>query len=156
MVGPGRRVSRTARPAGAPYSWHDHVEPDGERVAENELDACLQTGCTTQSDYDMCIEEVAARKRRAVAGQLGPPEDATPVRTQPLLWEIRWDFQGRPLRLYHAEPRRAPAMLLALLCHWKRTSGRTAQIEAAQDGQMSEAAARYGRSAFHPGRGESD
>src|SRR5665648_952291 len=55
MVGPGRRVSRTARPAGAPYSWHDHVEPDGERVAENELDACLQTGCTTQSDYDMCI-----------------------------------------------------------------------------------------------------
>lgn len=157
-VGSGR-VPRTANPAGAPYTWQDHVEGDGERVTENELDACLQAGCRTQADYDICIEQVAARKRRAAAGKLHPPDDeeATPVRIEPLLWEIRWDFGGRLLRLYHAEPRVAPRALLALVYHWKRTTGMTQPaIDAEQEDQMLEAGRRYRRSSFHPGDGESD
>ena len=155
------RISRTARPEGAPYVWHELVLRDGERVVENELDECLQLGCKTQSDYDLCAEQVEARKRRAAQGRLVPveraEEEATEVRSQPLLWEIRWDFSGRLLRLYHAEPRREPAMLLAAKYHWKDTSGPSqAAIDAAQDTEMAEAARRYCDSSFHPGPGSID
>lgn len=155
-MGTTPRASRTSQAAGAPFVWQDYVEPGGERLAENELDECLQRGCRTQADYDMCVEEVAARKRRASAGRLQPPHAATPVRIVPLLWEIRWDFDGRLLRLYHAEPRRAPQVLLALLYHWKDTSGSQAAIDAAQDAEMLRAGDRYARSGLHPGDGVSD
>ncbi len=151
-----QRSSRTTDPTSAPYAWEDHVERDGERVAENDLDACLQEGCRTQADYDMCVAEVEVRKRRAAAGKLHPPDELKPVRTEPLLWEVRWDFDGRLLRLYHAEPRKAPKTLLALLYHWKRDQGTPTEIDDAQEAEMVRAGDRYRRSDLHPGPGESD
>ncbi|WP_024286603.1 hypothetical protein [Cellulomonas sp. KRMCY2] len=144
-------MSRTTQPAGAPYEWHDYVASDRARVAENELDACLQNTCVNQADYDLCVEGVDARKRRAAAGRLAPSSEVTPVMSQPVLWEIKWDFSDRQLRLYHAEPQQDPRALLALMYHWKDTSGRTpSEVNTAQNAQMAEAAERYRRSPLHP------
>lgn len=142
-----RRISRTVNPTGAPYRWVDFVDPYRGRVVENELDACLQDRCKTQSEYDLCIEEVEARKVRAAGGLLGGPGEPSPdpVRTQPSLWEIKWSFSGdRELRLYHAEPVGTPDLLLALKYHWKRFGGMTTEaVLAAQNIEMAEAAQRF-------------
>lgn len=154
-----RRISRTARVEGAPYVWEDFVARDGERVVENELDRCLMTGCETQTEYDVRCAEVEARKIRAAAGRLLPPDAdaALPVRSQPLLWEIRWTFGRRQLRMYHAEPRKRPELLLALKYHWKQTELATQDlIDAAQDAEMADAADRYQASPLHPGPGLDD
>ena len=154
-----RRISRTARAEGAPYTWENFVARDGERVVENELDACLQSGCRTQTEYDMRWAEVEARMRRAAAGNLhaADADEATPVRKQPYLWEIRWNFSARPFRLYHAEPSKQPRLLLALKYHWKDTSFPTRdQVLDEQDRQMAEAARRYQSSPLHPGEGLDD
>ncbi len=141
-----RHRSRTENPEGAPYQWERYVSASGVRVVENELDECLQTGCRSQFDYDLCHSEIEVRLQRAAAGQLGVAgvEPAQPVRSQPELWEIRWAFDSRQLRLYHAEPASHPQVLLELKYHWKVWQGLAASdIEARQNQQMSEAAQRY-------------
>ena len=120
---------------------------------------CLQTGCDTQAEYDVRCGEIEVRKDRAAAGRLTPPDadEADPVRSQPLLWEIRWQFGQRQLRMYHAEPRKRPELLLALKYHWKTTSLATQDlIDAAQDAEMADAASRYVASPLHPGPGLDD
>ena len=144
------RKSRTTAPDGAPYRWVDHQEAGRGRVVENELEECLQSGCKTQADYDMARGEIEALIERAEAGGLGVPDwpGPDPVATQPSLWELRWTFPGgRKLRSYHAEPVTSVDLLLALKFHWKRTATLSpAQIQAEQNQQMSEAAARFSRS----------
>ena len=155
-----RRSSRTVDPTGAPYRWLDFVDPYRGRVVENELDACLQERCRTQSEYDLFIEEIEARKDRAAGGLLGVPGEPgpDPVRTQPSLWEIRWSFSGdRELRLYHAEPVGTPDLLLALKYHWKRFDGMNASaVVSAQNEEMSDAAQRFRTSGFHSSADDDD
>lgn len=155
-----RRTSRTVDPAGAPYRWLDFTDPFRGRVVENELDACLQERCRTQSEYDIFVEEVEARKERAAGGLLGVPGEPAPdpVRTQPSLWEIRWSFSDdRELRLYHAEPVATVDLLLALKYHWKRFGGMRADaILSAQNAEMAEAAQRFDTSGFHSPADDAD
>ncbi|MHB1010013.1 MAG: hypothetical protein ACYC1E_12410 [Propionibacteriaceae bacterium] len=123
------------------------------RVVENELDACLQERCRTQSEYDLFQGQIQARLERACQGDLGifdePGPD--PVVTQPSLWESRWNFGARrQLRLYHAEPQSVPDLLYGLKWHWKDFAGLTlAEKEQRQNAEMGEAAVRFRRSVHY-------
>lgn len=146
------KKSRAAEPKEAPYRWELHADRTG-RVVENELDDCLQSGCRTQSEFEMFSAQVQARLERAEAGGLGVPgiPGPDPVVTQPALWEIRWSFGSkRELRLYHAEPVLHPDVLLALKYHWKQIQGLSgSQIADAQDAEMADAAQRFQASPYH-------
>ncbi|WP_149203133.1 hypothetical protein [Actinotalea subterranea] len=144
---PGRdRVSRTALPDGAPYRWEDYCA-GVERVVENELWSCLEERCSSQAEYDLRTEEVAAVRARAAAGRLMAPEaeGATPVRVAPSLWELRWRWGSDQLRMYHAEPRRVADLLLALKVHWKCLDGPQARIDRLQESEMRSGQERFTR-----------
>ena len=147
------RVSRTARPEGAPYAWIPY-RAGRERVFDNELDACLQERCPTQVEYDGAWGDIEALIDLAERGRLHLPyaSDATPVRLDPDLWEIRW---SRPrsedrLRIYHGEPAAHPEMIVGLKAHWKWWAERStaAEVDSAQDAQMREAADRFTRGGY--------
>ena len=135
--------SRCCDPAGAPFHWDDYQERDGTRAVENELDDALQDDCETQYEYELRRGEIEALKARASAGELSSEDEIVPVRRHPLLWELRWEFGGRPFRLYHGEPKVYPRLLLALRYHWKRTDESQDEIEARQEEHMDVAAGRH-------------
>jgi hypothetical protein len=142
-----RPPSRCTIPSPQPYVW-EHYRAGVNRVAENELEAALEDGCQTQTEYDFRLAEVDALRDRASRGELevksrDEDPEIVPVMSYPTLWELRWDFGGRPFRQYHAEPITRPDVLLALLSHWKSVTGAADQIRAAQQAKMSEAARRF-------------
>jgi hypothetical protein len=116
-----------------------------ERVVENELDQALELGSSNQYECTMRRGEVEARLLRAAAGELDRPVELCPIRDQPELWEIRWQFEARPFRLYYAEPENEPETLLALRFHWKKINGSAPEIDLAQDAEIDLAAQRYSR-----------
>ena len=136
-------TSRCARRRSDPLRWVEYREPP-LRLVENELDDALQASAT-QLEYDARYEEVQARLARAAAGELCSPAELLPIRTNPEVWELRWDFSGQLLRLYFAEPGRFPSLLVSLRYHWKWIEGSYREIEAAQDVEIGIAVSRYGR-----------
>src|SRR5690606_18989335 len=90
-------------------------------------------------------------RERAAAGELNPPEELKPIRCRPEVWEIRWSFDERQFRLYHAEPNPHPALLLGLRYHWKQTTDANGNdlpqvdVDALQDAHIEAAADRFTR-----------
>ena len=150
-----RRPSRAETPSGSPYRWLD-VELQGisglDRVAENEFFEALEGVCSTQGRFDQLVEEVDARKGRAAAGLLAPPDEQPPTRTRTAngLWEVRWRFAEGEFRLYYAEPAGFPELLLALKDHWKWCPPHASSVEitARQDAEIAAAGRRFRRSAY--------
>lgn len=148
MAPPSARESRCARRRPAALSWVDYRDPAG-RLVENELEEVLQ-GSATQLEYDARRAEVEARLMRAAAGELAPPGELYPIRTNPEVWEIRWGFDGQQLRLYFAEPVQYPLRLVGLHYHWKWVAGTYSEVMAAQDAEIDIALARYARWLSNP------
>lgn len=139
--------SRCTIPCGGlPYIWEDYREGNN-RVVENELDELLETTCQSQSQLELWAAEVDTLRERASYGvlQVRHPRDypeIKPIRADPTLFELRWNFDGNHLRLYHAEPTNYAMLLLGLLYHWKSLDGTPDEITAAQEAKINQAVKR--------------
>lgn len=145
-----QRLSRCTTPSASPYVWEDFQ--DGvERVVENELEDLMQEGCATEYEFTRRMGRIHAVRERAAAGELDPPDELKPIRDRPEVWEIRWYFDERPFRLYHAEPNPHPSILLGLRYHWKQTEDSngnglsSAEIDRLQDVHIDIASDRFTR-----------
>jgi hypothetical protein len=149
-----RRKSRCQVPQAPdePYTWHFHSETaqgdDVWREMVLAIDAAVaahdRPGLDRASVVNGLIGDVRGLLRQAAKGRLREGSDLKPIRLDPVLWELRWDFKkfGR-MRQYHAEPAANPTLLVALHFHKKVECDDAKATEAAQDDAIKTASRRY-------------
>lgn len=143
------RDSLCTQPVVVPRSFHrlnvDGDDVQGEVVAA--LYAARDEASPRMSDDALAqrIGEVLGRMRSAAKGNVPDnPRIVEPVRRNPDLWELKWDFAklGK-FRMYHAEPGSNPDMV-ALRFHLKDTSSKDDDVvERLQNAEMDTAGERF-------------
>lgn len=123
-----------------------HLRPDpstGNKFHAEIIDALSAPGRGQQAVAGL-MGDVLGRMKAARKGELADGAEVVPVQTQPVLWEVRWQFgKDGEYRLYHAEPGGKPDFV-ALRFHRKDTSSEDPKtIEDLQNAEMAIAASRY-------------
>jgi len=137
----GQSMSRCETLRITPLDWHYFHAADGTKVVTAEIVRCFDG--LAPAEKTMRQVELRERLADAANGTLTRGDKLDKVGSQPDLWEIRWQFNGAPWRMYHAEPIREPNMLLALKFHEKRIMGTQFCIRQEQNREMQDAAVRY-------------
>jgi len=134
-------ASRCETPRVTPLDWHYFHTADGIRVVAAEIVHCFEG--LAPAEKKMRQVELRERLADAASGTLICGDKLDAVWSQPDLWEIRWQFDGAPWRMYHAEPIGEPNILLALKFHEKSIVGSQSRIRREQNREMQNAAVRY-------------
>lgn len=114
---------------------------DGTADVKSEVLAYTNGG--TDIENTVRRNEIFFRLSLAAKGQLTPPKQVAPVDQNTEIWEIRWEAEGRHLRMYHGEPPSIPDYIIPLRFHRKSTSGTKAEIWTKQTIEMRIASFRY-------------
>lgn len=134
-----RAASACCQPRMFPLRWLAYGERHSQ-VVDGEIDAAFSEAPTQKllTAWYGDFEDVLARAARGelVDGDGDDRPEIKPVRLDPLIWELRWSFRGRPLRLYFAQIGQPVSGLLALRVHWKSLDGTQDHIDAAQEQEM--------------------
>ncbi|MEF2977280.1 hypothetical protein [Subtercola sp. YIM 133946] len=87
--------------------------------------------------------EISSVMQLAQEGGLTPQDEVKKIAQDPVLWELRWNVDGKQYRLYHAEPSSDLSILVSLRFHLKDTSGDPLSVTARQNGEIQRAILRY-------------
>src|SRR5690554_5712468 len=132
--------SRCTRPRSNAMDWQlrPTVGVDVSQEMHAELDGMPQL------EREMKLAQFVTIMKMAARGDLHPDSaDIGPIRRNPTLFELRWDFGRALYRLVHAEPAHMPNHLIGLRFHLKSLEGSDQEIRDAQDQEVSLAKVRY-------------
>jgi len=100
-------LSRCESARSVPLDWHYYEATDRTRVVAAEIGQCFVG--LTPTEKVMRQVELRGRLADAASGVLTRGKSLKQVRSQPDLWEIRWQFAGVPWRRGCPEFRRTSA-----------------------------------------------
>lgn len=132
--------SRCTRVRSTSMAWH--LTPVAGVDVSDEMLQALDG--RLHLEREMRLASILTTMRMAANGELHPDsDDIGPIRLDPQVFELRWNFGRELYRLCHGEPSEYPDHLVALRFHLKSLEGDDDAIESAQDAEVSTAVMRY-------------
>lgn len=131
------------------HTWHEYREKDGTQSYLLELAAALRYWVQEDGRASEITTEILSMRRseynrlikRAEAGLI--EDEWNPAGNDPVVWEIKLDYDRLLYRFYFAEPGRLPGRMIGLMPHVKEILEDKAATNDAQTECIRNATGRY-------------